>query len=82
MVASGLGAMLAGWWGLVVGFVVAWSSHELFFMWYAEEVVGLTEADQHPYETVQQMFTHMHYNPTIERYIGPFGSDPKSERSG
>ena len=67
---------------LLGGFAVAWTSHELFFIAYAERVVGLTEADQHPYETVQDMFSHMHYTPTIERYLGPFGSDPKNERSG
>lgn len=82
MVASGLGAMYAGWWGLVVGFVVAWSSHELFFMWYAERVVGVREPDQWPYETVAQMGTHPVYVPTIERYWGPFGSDPHNKKVG
>ena len=82
MVASGLGAILAGWVGLAVGFVVAWTSHELFFMWYAEVVVGVQEPDQRPYETVMQMASHPVYIPTIERYYGPFGSDPNSEKVG
>ena len=82
MVASGLGAMCAGWWGLLVGFVVAWTSHELFFMWYAESVVGVREPDRYPYETVMQMGSHPVYVPTIERYWGPFGSDPHNEQTG
>ena len=82
MVASGLGAMLAGWWGLVIGFVVAWSSHELFFAWYAEAVVGVQEPDQYPYETVAQMGNHPVYVSTIERYWGPFGSDPYNKNVG
>ena len=79
MVASGVGGILAGWMGVAVGFVVAWTSHELLFMWYAECVVGLPEMDQFPYD---KPYTHPSYVPTIERYTGPFWSDPKNEKSG
>ena len=82
MVASGLGALAFGWWGLAGGFAVAWLSHELFFRWYAETVVGVQEPDRFPYETVAQMGSHPVYVSTIERYWGPFGSDPRNEKVG
>ena len=82
MLASGLGAMLAGWWGLAVGFVVAWSSHELFFMWYAEQVVGLREPDHYPNDGRDTSQVTPVYISTIERYWGPFGSDSHNKKVG
>ena len=61
------------------GFVVAWVSHELFFMWYAERVVGLKEMDYYAYA---KPYTFPSYVPTIERWTGPFGSDPENRQSG
>ena len=82
MTASGLGGTLAGWKGALVGFGVAWISHELFFRWYAESFVGVQEPDVRPYETVAQMGDHPVYISTIERYWGPFGSDPGNKLVG
>ena len=82
MTASGVGGWLLGVWGLLGGFAVAWVSHELLFRWYAEQVVGVQEPDQRPYETVAQMGRHPVYVSTIERYWGPFGSDPGNRQVG
>ena len=79
MLASGGGALLAGVLGLGMGFFVAWVSHELLFMWYAEKVAGVPEMDRFPYA---KPYTHPSYVPTIERWTGPFGSDPRNEKVG
>lgn len=82
MVASGVGGSLFGWYGALGGFIAAWGSHELFFRWYAENIIGVQEPDRTPYETVAQMGNHPVYVSTIERYWGPFGSDPKNSQVG
>lgn len=79
MVAAGIGGALWGWWGVGGGFAVAWVSHELFFIAYAERVVGLPEMDRFPFD---RPYSHPSYVPTIERWTGPFGSDPNNTQSG
>lgn len=85
MVAAGIALLVYvgfTWERLAVGaggFAAAWISHELFFIAYAERVVGLPEMDQYPYD---KPYTHPSYVPTIERWTGPFGSDPRNEQSG
>lgn len=79
MVASGIGGALFGWLGVLGGFVVAWLSHELFFIGYAEHVVGLKQFDYYPY---QKPGTNPSYVATIERWTGPFASDPNNTQVG
>jgi hypothetical protein len=79
MTAAGVGGVYFGWVGVAGGFAVAWISHELFFIAYAEKVVGLPELDQFPYSAP---YSHPSYVPTIERWTGPFGSDPNNTQSG
>lgn len=79
MLASGVGGALFGWYGVLAGFVGAWATHEVAFIWYAEKVAGLREMDRYAYAPP---YTHPSYVPTIERWTGPFASDPKQEKVG
>lgn len=78
MTASGVGGCLWSWWGALGGFVVAWLAHELFFMAFAERVVGLQELDYVYWRP--SGYPKPCYVPTIERYYGPFISDAEAKR--
>ena len=85
MLASGLAVLCVSgftWWrvaALLAGFAAAWVSHELWFAWFAEDVVGLVEPDQYPYD---KPYTKNCYTPSIERWHGPQGSDPGNKLVG
>jgi hypothetical protein len=79
MTAAGVGGVYFGWVGVAGGFAVAWLSHELLFIAYAERVVGLQEMDMFPFD---RPYSKPSFVPTIERWTGPFGSDPDNSQSG
>ena len=64
-----LGFMRLGWWGAcaggLVGAAVAFVVHELFFMAYAEGVVGLPECDEG-----DRVGWRPSYIPMLERWTG------------
>lgn len=76
MAGSGLGANL---WpahsilASILGLVVAYESHELFFEWWAKKICGLQELDFAYWR--EQGWPQMTFVSTIERYWGPFNAD-------
>ena len=53
---------LLPWWGLAVGYAVAFLAHELFFMVWAERIARIPEAD---------VYRVPGYVATLERWTGP-----------
>lgn len=68
---GGFSDQIGGFVGGVIGFSIAWLSHELGFRWYCEGFVHIDEVDMHPVN-LGKVPTVVH---TIERYVGPMGSD-------